>query len=116
MNMVKEGIQTRRRRQKNSNSTATVGKLKSNKTTSTVLTPLMKEIKPASINARDGTYPYGESYSGPYPRFFSNSRATTNHNVNPTSSLDPELLARQIMQAPAPTNNPPDHPSNDEQR
>ena len=95
MNMVKEGIQTRRRRQKNS-ATPTASKFKSTKSATTTTTVVMakpaqtliKDIKTPLINNRESPYSYSELYPATYPRLFTNARP---------SSFDAEMLSQQLM-------------------
>lgn len=127
MNMVKDGIQTRRRRQKNSAVTST-GKLKSTKSTtlttstaiSTVALPrsastMMKDIKMPLINTREGPYPYGEIFPGNYSRLLTNARVSMNNN---NTSFDAELLSQPLIPHVSTTtaNSSSDSSTDDQQR
>ena len=109
MTMVKEGIQTRRRKQK-SNSGNPIAKSKH-----------MKSIKSGPTDAnhnhglipkaeeyvsRSGNYPYGDLYAPQvhlvhHPSFEQHQRYSSQQQLDmATNGIDPELCAREILTSP----------------
>ena len=134
MNMVKEGIQTRRRKQKlsNGNPKAKATKQSSTNSQSKETKPCLAQPNPAygSLKIRDdylevrGNHPYREFYTQGYPMtdrpcsstMEQHQRFSTGppHMIS-TTSFDPVLFARQITH-PQSASNIVNHMTNDEEQ
>lgn len=100
MNMVKEGIQTRRRKQKSA-ATNPIPKVKQSKTTMKS-TNIETHAKPDNYLSRSATYPYGDLYSSHIhliPHTYDPSvRFPSQQQIEMTSNnFDAELCAREIV-------------------